>query len=227
MPARPIRCKPPRHRQRPMTDTTDQGPYPPGSGLPQARHPVLRHLDPAGPWPRPGARRWTGWPRSSDRITPDMLVGIESRGFLVAAPLAYRAGLRLRHGAQERQAAGRRHPAQLRARIRHRHGRDPGRCDQAAASASSCSTICWRPAAPWAAIDLLRKVGAEVLRCRLHHRAGLPRRPAPSRRAGDVDRPIRPLAIDTTGVSESSSDSARSYATGDPVNTSFSKIYSK
>ena len=45
---------------------------------------------------------------------PDLLAGIESRGFLVAAPIAH-GSLRLHHGAQEGQAAGGDRGARIRA----------------------------------------------------------------------------------------------------------------
>jgi adenine phosphoribosyltransferase len=54
----------------------------------------------------------TAWHNALDMLSekilvfkPDVLVGIESRGFLLAAPLAYRLGLRLCDGAQGRQTA--------------------------------------------------------------------------------------------------------------------------
>ena len=57
----------------------------------QARHPVLRHLDVAGASGRlANHRRATR--RGAAPHQPDLLVGIELRGFLVAAPVAYALG---------------------------------------------------------------------------------------------------------------------------------------
>ena len=57
-------------------------------GLPQAGHPVLRHLHPAGARRGLAARRCDRLAEAVRPHRPDLLVGIESRGFLVAAPLA-------------------------------------------------------------------------------------------------------------------------------------------
>ena len=43
--------------------------------------------------PKPGRKPSGNWPTRSGRYKPDVLVGIESRGFLVAAPLALTLGL--------------------------------------------------------------------------------------------------------------------------------------
>jgi adenine phosphoribosyltransferase len=65
----------------------DQGPHPPGPGFSQAGHPVLRHFHLLA--------HAQAWHATVDILAaairphrPDLLVGIESRGFLVAAPLA-------------------------------------------------------------------------------------------------------------------------------------------
>jgi adenine phosphoribosyltransferase len=68
-----------------------QGPYPLDPRLPETGNPVLRHLDVAG-----ASAGLAGDRRALAEAVrpqqPDLLVGIESRGFLVAAPLAYALG---------------------------------------------------------------------------------------------------------------------------------------
>ena len=61
---------------------------------------------------------------------PDLLVGIESRGFLVAAPLAYALGSGFAMVRKKGKLPGRTVALFLRSRIRHRHDRDPGRRDR-------------------------------------------------------------------------------------------------
>ena len=57
---------------------------------------------------------------------PELLVGIESRGFLVAAPLAYALGSGFAMVRKKGKLPGRDGPLFLRSRIRHRHDRDAG-----------------------------------------------------------------------------------------------------
>ena len=59
----------------------------------------------------------------------DCVVGVESRGFILAAPIAYRLGAGVRAGAQGRQAAVGGRPRGVRARVRPRQARDPPRRD--------------------------------------------------------------------------------------------------
>jgi adenine phosphoribosyltransferase len=78
---------------RSATRGSDDGPkaaYPRRPRLPQAGDPVLRYFDAAHP---------PAWHATVERLAeavrphrPDLLIGIESRGFLVAAPLAYTLG---------------------------------------------------------------------------------------------------------------------------------------
>ena len=68
-----------------------QAAYPRRAGFPEAGDPVLRHLDAAGP----SRRLARDGHRLAEALAPQgpiLLVGIESRGFLVAAPLAYSLG---------------------------------------------------------------------------------------------------------------------------------------
>ena len=62
---------------------------------------------------------------------PELLVGIESRGFLVAAPLAYALGCGFAMVRKKGKLPGKTVALHLRARIRHRHDRDAGRRDRA------------------------------------------------------------------------------------------------
>ena len=109
----------------------------PISGFPEAGHPVLRHLDPAG-----ACRGLAGDGRAPGRGAAAAPARPAGRHRIARLPgggaAGLRARLRLRHGAQEGQAAGPDHPAHLRSRIRHRHDRDPGRRRSTRASAWSC-----------------------------------------------------------------------------------------
>ncbi len=58
---------------------------------------------------------------------PDLLAGIESRGFLIAAPLALKLGCGFIMLRKTQQAAGRHRRAELLAGIRHRPRRGAGR----------------------------------------------------------------------------------------------------
>ena len=57
---------------------------------------------------------------------PDLLAGVESRGFLIAAPLALKLGCGFIMLRKPRQAAGRNLGLRLCARIRHRPDRSAG-----------------------------------------------------------------------------------------------------
>ena len=137
------------------------------SRFPEAGNPVLRHFYAAG------ACRGLAGDRTASRCglgpyQPELLVGIESRGFLVAAPLAYSLGCGFAMVRKKGKLPGRHHPLYLRSRIRHRHHRDPGRCHPAgtagdrarrsprhrrharrppSASAAWWAAMCWRPPA--------------------------------------------------------------------------------
>ena len=55
----------------------------------------------------------------------DRVLGVEARGFLLAAPVAYRFGAGSRADPQGRQAAVGDRAGGVRARVRHRPARDP------------------------------------------------------------------------------------------------------
>ena len=57
----------------------------------------------------------------------DIVVGMESRGFIFSAPMAYQLGAGLVPGPQAGQAAGRDDHRRIRARVRLEHARDPSR----------------------------------------------------------------------------------------------------
>ena len=107
--------------------------------------------------------RGSCWPAPSAPHRPDLLVGIESRGFLVAAPLALKLDCGFVMVRKKGKLPGATIPQQLR---RSNTAPTRSRCrptPYGRASAWWCSTISWRPAAPCsAAIALLRKVGADV-----------------------------------------------------------------
>ena len=83
---------------------------------------IKDHIRQSPDFPKPGILFYdistllahpTAWSATVDALAevvqphrPDVLAGIESRGFLVAAPLAFKMGLGLRHGAQAGQVAG-------------------------------------------------------------------------------------------------------------------------
>ena len=99
------------------------------------------------PTGRPSGRSSTTSPAATAGQV-DVLVGIEARGFILAAAVAYELGLGMVPGAQGRQAAGRDAQGVLRARVRHRRDRGAHRRLRARVSACSSSTTCWPPAAP-------------------------------------------------------------------------------
>jgi adenine phosphoribosyltransferase len=77
---------------------------------------------------------------------PDLLIGIESRGFLVAAPLAYALGRGFAMIRKQGKLPGR----TVRFTYDLEYGTDTIEIQEDAisrASGSSCSTICWRPGA--------------------------------------------------------------------------------
>ena len=59
----------------------------------------------------------------------DIVVGMESRGFIFSSPMAVPARRRPRPGPQAGQAAGRDDHRRIRARVRLQHARDPPRRD--------------------------------------------------------------------------------------------------
>ena len=76
---------------------------------------------------------------------PDLLVGIESRGFLVAAPIAYELGCGFAMIRKQGKLPGK----TVRFTYDLEYGSDTIEIQEDASppgSASSCSTICWRPA---------------------------------------------------------------------------------
>ena len=60
----------------------------------------------------------------------DIVVGMESRGFIFSAPMAYQLDAGPRPGPQAGQAAGRDDHRRVRARVRLEHARDPPRRDR-------------------------------------------------------------------------------------------------
>ena len=61
----------------------------------------------------------------------ELVAGIEARGFILGGAVADRLALRLRADPQEGQAACEGHRPGVRARIRHRHHRNPRGCAEA------------------------------------------------------------------------------------------------
>ena len=96
----------------------------------------------------------------------DVVVGMESRGFIFSAPMAYQLGRGPRPGPQARQAAGRDDHRRVRPRVRLEHARDPPRRDPA------------RPAGPH------RRRPPRDRRDRPRH--DRPRRAAPGRRSSGL-----------------------------------------
>ena len=118
-------------------------------------------------WQRDGA---TGSPTALAPHRPDLLVGIESRGFLVAAPLA----LSLDCGFVMVRKKGKLPGATIPHTYDLEYGSDTIEIQAdaiAPGSASPCSTICSPPAARMsAAIALCRNGRRQRGRRRLHHR---------------------------------------------------------
>ena len=106
--------------------------------------------------PEPAVRRRAGVPRrsstrSSAHYRPDgfdVVAGIEARGFLIAAAVAYAAGVGRRAGPQGRQAAPGHPRGDLRPGVRLGHAGGPRGRVRRRASGCSSSTTCWPPAVP-------------------------------------------------------------------------------
>ena len=77
--------------------------------------------------PRPGTPRCDFLADAIRPHQPDLLVGIESRGFLVAAPLALKLDCGFVMVRKKGKLPGATIPPQLQPRIRHRHRRGAGR----------------------------------------------------------------------------------------------------
>ena len=144
MPQRsPFRSPPQNRRGR---RDGSQATYPLDTRFSRSRASCSTTSRPCSRIPMRGARRSSASPKRCGRIEPDLLVGIESRGFLVAAPLAYALGsgfAMVRKQGQTARQNRRASPtisntAPTRSRCRRTRSRR--------ASGSSCSTICWRPA---------------------------------------------------------------------------------
>ena len=80
-------------------------------------------------------------------VEVDRVVGVESRGFILAAPVAYRLGAGVRAGAQGRQAAVGRRARGVPARVRRATSSRSTATPSTPTSGSSSSTTCWPPAA--------------------------------------------------------------------------------
>ena len=96
-----------------------------------------------------------------DRDEIDKVLGIEARGFMVAAPLAYRFTAGLIPVRKKGKLPWEVESADVRARVRHRSPRDSTRTRSSRGSASSSSTTCSQPAAPLAQPRSLTESAAE------------------------------------------------------------------
>ena len=95
--------------------------------LPDARGRLQGHHAAAGR-PRRVRRRHRRHRRRTSTARPiDRVLGIEARGFIVAAPVAYRFGAGFAPGPQGRASCRGRSSGGVRARVRHRPARDPQR----------------------------------------------------------------------------------------------------
>ncbi len=108
------------------------------------------HIRGIADFPKPGIlfydistllRHGPAWRTAMERLAaiirpykPDLLAGIESRGFLVAAPLALELGLGFVMLRKPRKLPGGHGRAGLRAGVRHRPDRDAGRRGRARAA---------------------------------------------------------------------------------------------
>ena len=109
-----------------QSDDRPEAPHPRHPRLPEAGHRLQGH--------HAAARRRDGVPRP--RSTPwsrrirgrvDIVLGIESRGFIIGAAAAYALGTGIALVRKPGKLPYRTHQRELRARVRHRHARDPPR----------------------------------------------------------------------------------------------------
>ena len=92
------------------------------------------------------------------------VVGLEARGFILAAPAAVRAGLGFVPVRKAGKLPGATLGADVRAGVRHRRDRGPRRGPSPPTTGSWSSTTCWPPAAPpRPPLELIRRAGAEVV----------------------------------------------------------------
>ena len=122
------------------------------------------------------------------------LVGIESRGFLVAAPLAYAIGIGFAMVRKKGKLPGKtaQHSYDL------EYGTDTIEMQHDAirrASGSSSSMIWSRPGDDAGDDRSGTATGRRGGSRRLHHRAGLPQRPGPSQRTAQLDGRLSQLRI--------------------------------
>ena len=86
---------------------------------PHAGSPLLRPHAALPERPGPDGLRRTGSPTGRGSRRPEVVLGIEARGFVLGGAIAQSLGDRLRRRPQARQAAGRPRRPRLRARVRH------------------------------------------------------------------------------------------------------------
>jgi len=94
----------------------------------------------------------------------DKVAGIESRGFILGAPLAYVLGKGFIRSA-ERQTARRDHRPRLRTRVRHRPHRDPHRRDRQRRKGIAGDDLIATGGTAEAACKLIEKMGGKDRRC--------------------------------------------------------------
>ncbi len=124
---------------------------------------------------------------------PELIVAIESRGFIFGAPVAAALGI----GFVPVRKPGKLPHKTARRDYALEYGTDAWRCTptrSCRARAWRWSTTCWRRAAPRARrIHLVRELGGSVVVAALRRRAGVPGRPRTAGRRSDrvLDRLLR------------------------------------
>ncbi len=131
---------------------------------------------------------------------PDLLVGIESRGFLVAAPVAYELGCGFAMIRKQGKLPGK----TVRFTYDLEYGSDTIEMQEDAIAPGQrvvvLDDLLATGGTMQAAIDLVRRQGGIVAARRLHHRAEFFARPQPHRRPVHRDGRLRLLIIvDVTG----------------------------
>ena len=155
----------PLSREPEVSSMSDQAADPHHSRLPQARDPVSRHHDPArtraglppAPWTASSspsaAARSTRWPASRRAASSS------------APPWRIELVVGLRPGPQARQAARRDHRRGLRARVRHRPGRDPRRAFEPGERVLLIDDLIATGGTAEAAVHLIERRGGTIVGC--------------------------------------------------------------